>query len=432
MISFVQLNLNKHQDHLPRLTMSSGVGLNAFFVFLGLAPLAKDFFPSKQSAHTVVRVSAGLAQAGDGAANTGGHAPNIALFDPNGARLGFMSAEKQGIIKEGNFKDISVEHMDSSNNKPAEYVALTSGGTDAICIAYLMITWASGDNFQFFGDIGRTCGGKWYPSNLPVPNDNDKQFTPSCMWIDSPDPGTGNEFAYGFSFHAKDFGTSKTRAAGYQATPDSLCKSLPRFHLWGAELTSELQCIPIFDPPIAYQVDGSDPADLTTIINNPGKVNCAPGPNVRPTMQDIAKLYRKVSMKTGWVSTYGTKKRSTVAKHTAGFDFCKDNRLVVSEWHGHSAQDVCTDPNSRGPDFISSKEGLYCDMCNRVLYDLCSTTLKTGCFDLSSHTLKPGQTTNLRKMEALPPVLLQTGRVEHSAVLFIGDPLDEVSHYTAR
>ncbi len=92
----------------------------------------------------------------------------------------------------------------------------------------------------------------------------------------------------------------------------------------------------------------------------------------------------------GLVSTYGTKQRSTVAKHAAGFDFCKDNRLVVSDWHGHSAQDVCTDPNSRGPGFISSKEGLYCDMCNRVLYDLCSTALKTGCFDLSSHMMKPG------------------------------------------
>ena len=364
--------------------------VNALFVFLTLAPLAKDFFPPKDSAHTVVRVSAGLSQAGDGASSTGGHAPNIALFDPNGARLGFMSGERQGIIKEGNFKDISVAHIDDSNNEPAEYVSLTSGGTDAICIAYLMITWASGDNFQFFGDIGRTCGGQWYPSNLPVPNDNNKQFTPSCMWIDSPDPGTGNMFAYGFSFHAKDFGTSKVRAAGYQANPDSLCKSLPRFHFWGAELTSELQCIPVFDPPIAYQEDGSDPSDLAKIINNPGKVNCSPGPNQQPSPREIMSLRQVTIGRAGSTPNYGVKKRSAIAKRSAAFDACKDKRLVISNWDGHSAQDVCTDPNARGPDFLSKKENLYCDMCNRVLYDICTETHKTGCFDLSSHTLKPG------------------------------------------
>lgn len=369
----------------------STAGINALFAFLALAPLGKEFFPSKQAAHTVVRVSAGLAQAGDGASNTGGHTPNIALFNPNGARLGFMSGEKHGVIKGGNFKDVSVEHIDGSNNQPAEYVALTSGGSNAICIAYLMITWASGDNFQFFGDIGRTCGGQWYPSNLPVPNDNNKQFTPSCMWIDSPeDPSSSHNKAYGFSFHAKDFGTSKARAAGYQATPDSLCKSLPRFHSWGADLTSELQCIPVFDPPVAYQEDGSDPADLTNIINNPGKVNCAPGPNVRPSLDEILRLRKESQGRNGVYPTYGTKKRSAVAKRTEGFDPCKDNRLVLSDWEGHSAQDVCTDPNARGPDFLSNKEQIYCDMCNRVLYDLCSATLQTGCFDLSTHTLKPG------------------------------------------
>ena len=85
-----------------------------------------------------------------------------------------MSGQRQGILKPGNFKGIFIEHIDPSNNEPADYVALASGGTDAIYIAYLMITWAFGDNFQFFGDVGRMCGGQWYPSNLPVPNDNDK------------------------------------------------------------------------------------------------------------------------------------------------------------------------------------------------------------------------------------------------------------------
>jgi len=369
----------------------SAAGLNGLFAFLALVPFGVDFFPHHQGAHTIVRVAAGLAQAGDGSASTGGHAPNLALFDPNGARLGFLSGQRQGMIKEGNFKDISVEHLDTSNNEPAEYVSVTSGGTDAICIAYLAITWASGDKLQFFGDVGHTCGAAWYPSNLNVPTTDNPQFTPNCLWIDSPDRGTGDKFAEGFSFHAKDFGTSKTRAAGYQSSPDSLCKSLPRFHMWGADLTSEMQCIPVFDPPVVYQQDGSDPSDLSTIINNPGKVNCDPGPNQQPTIQQYNQL-RRVSMggRNGASPNYGVKKRSTTGRRTAIFDPCQDKRLIVSNWDTHSATDVCMSQSSRGPDFISKAENLYCDMCTKTLYDVCSATINTGCFDLPSNNLKPG------------------------------------------
>lgn len=65
-------------------------------------------------------------------------------------------------------------------------------------------------------------------------------------------------------------------------------------------------------------------------------------------------------------------------------DHCID-RLVISHLKDHSAREVCEMEASWGPDFVSTVEGLYCNMCTRELLELCSTDLKDGdrdCFDL--------------------------------------------------
>jgi hypothetical protein len=51
--------------------------------------------------------------------------------------------------------------------------------------------------------------------------------------------------------------------------------------------------------------------------------------------------------------------------------WCKEGQLVVSEYSGHSALEVCQSSPSWGPDFVSIAEGIFCEMCERQSYPLC-------------------------------------------------------------
>jgi hypothetical protein len=63
-------------------------------------------------------------------------------------------------------------------------------------------------------------------------------------------------------------------------------------------------------------------------------------------------------------------------------------RLIVSSSHHHSAVEICESPSSRGSDFVSTVEGLFCDMATKTLYPLCGGNVETECFDVKSHELK--------------------------------------------
>jgi hypothetical protein len=70
------------------------------------------------------------------------------------------------------------------------------------------------------------------------------------------------------------------------------------------------------------------------------------------------------------------------------------HRLTISEYHGHSARSVCNSESSYGPDFVSTAEGVFCDMCDKQSYNLCDWH-KGGetdemCFHLETRTLKVG------------------------------------------
>ena len=391
------------------------LALNGAFLALSMIPLAYEFFPKPYKATTTVRIGVGLAQGSDlGNGTIGGNIPNIALFDGNGNQLGAKHGKKT--IGGGEFKDITIKHHVHVNNAPAEYISITSGGTDQICIAYLAITMASGDKNQFYGDVGKQCGGKWYPSNLLVETNDDPEFKPSCIWLDSPDPGTGDVFAQGFSFHVPDFGSNQARAMGYQEDPATMCESKPRFHLWGSDLTSEKQCIPVFDPPLAYQSDGSDPADTSLILVN-GKVTCSPGPGVPMHPQINAPMNASQMLQT---ESNGAKRRSNIRR---GNQACGGSSVVISDHNAHSAQEVCDSPTSMGPDFVSTNEGLFCDMCTHTIYDVCTLTTTSGCFDLSSQVLKPGANLYRRDLSTLRNADHQPGFVPAKSY-------DKVIHWT--
>ncbi|KAI0007999.1 hypothetical protein F4779DRAFT_467554 [Xylariaceae sp. FL0662B] len=81
--------------------------------------------------------------------------------------------------------------------------------------------------------------------------------------------------------------------------------------------------------------------------------------------------------------------------------YTRDNRLVVSQREFHNATKLCEKPNSRGPDFVSLVEGVYCNMETRETLRLCDSETQLNCFNLDSKMIQrdvPTVTTNFTKI----------------------------------
>ncbi|KAL7941110.1 hypothetical protein V8C42DRAFT_348974 [Trichoderma barbatum] len=63
-----------------------------------------------------------------------------------------------------------------------------------------------------------------------------------------------------------------------------------------------------------------------------------------------------------------------------------DSRLVISSIESHNATQLCLSETSRGPDFVSTAEGVFCDMATRELMPLCSQGIEENCFHTDSGT----------------------------------------------
>lgn len=66
------------------------------------------------------------------------------------------------------------------------------------------------------------------------------------------------------------------------------------------------------------------------------------------------------------------------------------NSWLIKSRRGQRASRLCADPSSRGPDFVSYSEGLFCNMETREVLPLCDRAagLVTGCFDDGANVVK--------------------------------------------
>jgi len=366
-------------NQIYAITMNAiGLGLTGLFSI----PFLKDLFPVADPSATTIKVAAGMTRSGEASYNTAGNYPSFALFDGNGNRIGFKRGQANDILGDGHVSDpIKINSIDSTNNRPAEYISISSGGSDALCIAYVYVTMANGDHWAVYGDIGYQCQHAWYLSNLLVGGQANIYY-PKCVWIDSPKTPDGpNNFPQGMSIHIPDFLATEARNKQYQDLPDTMCKSTPRFTMWPK--LHEMNCIPVFDPPLEYN-DNSTDKDLKAIFTD-GKVHCDPGPGKDVDAQQMEQLQRWTQGRFAH-ATYGVKRRSNLKRNNA----CMDHHVVITDIDSHSAKEVCESHTSVGPDFVSTKEGLYCDMCTHELWHVCSATIVKGCFDLTTKNMRPG------------------------------------------
>ncbi|KAI9766664.1 MAG: hypothetical protein M1839_004787 [Geoglossum umbratile] len=352
-------------------------GISFGVLVLSLFPLAKSFFPEPYKATTVVRIATGLSRSGESDSNTGGNQPGIGVFDSNGERIGFLSGTKK------------------------EYISVSGGGDDAICISYIAVTTPSGANFQFYGDVPKQCGAAWYHSNTYVTLQQSYTYYPSCIWIASShkDGTRSGNFPEGFAYRIIDFASgNEARAKQYVDKPETMCQSTPRFKMYN-NLT-EMNCVPFFNPPLQPAADFSD-ADLNALKTD-GKLACDPAPGQELTYKKKMELQKGVCFpRGGCVTGYGVKKRddelddelddeSIVPRADTKANGCTPGRLVVSNLDAHTATELCNSTTSAGPDFISMKENLYCDMCTHQIWPLCKDGTQAGCFDKETKAMRPG------------------------------------------
>ena len=209
------------------------------------------------------------------------------------------------------------------------------------------------------------CGMSWFPSNRRV---GDTFFTPRCVWLDA--DHTNNINSRALSFHLNDMAAQPEKLAEYVHDRRTLCNSTPRFSFWGNLLPDGW--IPFFKPPLQYNVDktsggeGSD-KDPTLVIDKPNQYDKSVY-----QFQGEPKHKRK---------TRGHRRAVQISN-------INPDHIVVTDLPTHSAKEVCEHPNSVGWDIVSTVEGLFCDLSNRQLYQLCSQTVTANCFDLETLQLK--------------------------------------------
>lgn len=332
---------------------------------IGLLPLSNNLFPPPVKATHTVKI--GIGEGLNVSDSLGGNTPGVSLWTVRGEAIGGVFGTSK-IVPDGNFISIPVAANATLGNVPAEYVAITNGGDDAICVAYVSVTSPAGDTSVFFGDTGYLCGADWYPSQLLVGTQN---AMPKCIWIDR--NGSNGLRFQGFGVHIPDFTNFPARALQYNRSIDTMCKSGPRFRMY--ETIETQDSILYFNPPLQYNPDGTD-VDVSKVINNPGVMAdlnmdlnnaiCSSEAFKGGCPNNAKSRTRKIKRDTSWA----------------------DGQLVISAYQQHSAREVCESSTSVGPDFVSLSENTYCDMTTRTVWDVCNGNSTLCCFDTQATQMR--------------------------------------------
>lgn len=333
---------------------------------LGIVSFVQGNLPPQDATATKVRVYAGAAI---DSISTSGNVPGLATWDWQGKFIGSTSGSSD-TIPSGQWKDISIDPV-AGGDETAEYLAISNGGKDALCIAAIAVTFPDAGIHQgWTGDIGYKCGADWYNSQTEIGTDSRK---PKCVWIDR-DESNGLQFQ-GMGIHLPDFVATEARGYQYGNHTDTMCSG-PRFAMYPKLKTEDP--IPIFSPPLQFNDDSTD-TDLTALLK-PSTI--------------LGQVAKNGIAKRGHEKLQGRRSRRSDARRVRrdGQVFMQGH-LVTSGHAAHSAKELCESGTSAGPDFVSTVEGLFCDMAEKEVWPLCLgnvTNSTQACFDTSTNTMQGG------------------------------------------
>ncbi|QVM12830.1 hypothetical protein D8B26_007448 [Coccidioides posadasii str. Silveira] len=343
------------------------VGLLLGLAMVGMAIPA--FIPQKEPVGTLVKVGTGSLRE---KYSSSGNIPGVSVWSVHGKRLGHAVGTKKRVYN-GSPVDILVKHYHELGQPLAEYISITNGGIDAICVAYIGMKW-NNDVYGWIGDVGGICGADWYYTDTVLKSKGGTptaQFNPKCIWIDR-DRSSGFR-TQGISMHITDFDVSgEGRKMQYAKYPETMC-SRPRFHAYEYMKTED--DIYIFDPPLEYG-PGLVDKDIRKVLVGGKLTEDGRRPYRARRNDDYYRMPRSRP-----ISRRQQKLRSQFKREV----------LVVSGSPYHKAEELCQSRTSVGPDFVSLSDNLFCDMEHREVWPLCSNGTAThGCFDVEERTMKGG------------------------------------------
>lgn len=337
-------------------------------------PVFEKLFASPEDFTHTVRITLGSNATLD--ASLGGNVPGVALWDEFGRSIGGTKSEgkKAG---QGGFRDISVVANGDVDNITPAYLSIVAGGVDAVCIATVTVTAADGSRFTWGGDVAKACGETaFFISNNPA----GPGYTPHCIFIDR--DGTTGIKHQGIGIHLDDFFADDDQVAAYAANTDLMCKSGPRFRLY--EKLDITDPILVFDPPLEKHDNRTDV--------DPGRVIGAPG-----VFAEKPKFKRKrgtLGLNTSWYDSNS----SALAGASTGLSeqigvvdepiWKWEGQVVVTHMRSHSAEALCQEKMSWGPDVAAVPEGKFCSMKDKTLYDICSEKISSCCFDVDQKQMR--------------------------------------------
>lgn len=247
----------------------------------------------------------------------------------------------------------------------------------------------------------------------------ESSLTPACIWIDR-NRSLGLKHQ-GFAFHIRDFFGNENQTRDYNENNAIMCKSGPRFRMYENLRAEDL--VLIFEPPMEYTEDKKD-KDIPKVINNPGvfaqhdenamrrvcsdpdlckdftaeecgNVRPPGGPRTPGTCLGRKQERSEPALSDSLPTIDPRPSHGSAANTSTTRPF--DGIVVISALPGHSAKWFCNNENTWDPSFAAIHENLFCDMENKVLYDICSQGQASCCFDLNMNRVLPCYGKNQRR-----------------------------------
>lgn len=374
------------------MAVAADVAIGIVGAVLAGIPLIADLLAPKadDSITTTVRIIAG-----DGDF-TDGDQPHVHLFDRSGNSIG-ASRGSDNTIHRGQPRDVQVRQADPSRSaNGAEYLALAAAGlNDAICVSIVTVTTPTGVTYNWMGDVGFQCGLPWTYGNVMASESSEfGRVIPKCVWLDG-DASNGIK-TQGVGIHLPSFTSNEGREADYGRNNDHMCKSKPRLSAY--EKLDFLDPIPYFKEPVADDatlVDFGDKAlDEGNWDTKPTDTHGLEGLGRKTRRQAHAHSNTTRHDDEGRQNTAtppprpGSGHGGKVVPYGQSGNAMHRGRLVKSAHPSHSARELCESATSWGPDFVSLKEKLYCDMDTKTLWPCCGGDVRTACFDVEANAMR--------------------------------------------
>ncbi len=195
-------------------------------------PIGQGLFAPPVDQITTVRIV--LGEATNLAASLSGNRPGVALWDDLGQSIG-TSFGTDEILPQSSLEEIQITANSSVGNAPPSYISIINGGDDAICIAWVTLTFPDGSQATWSGDTAFQCNFDFFESSRQMgttgPVGAGAPFTPHCVWLDRDHSG-GLRFQ-GSGFHIRDFFNNANQVEAYSKSKNNelVCGSGPRFRM---------------------------------------------------------------------------------------------------------------------------------------------------------------------------------------------------------